>query len=303
MNNTTICQQFQAAESATWIAATIIVVLNASAMLLNTFLLFLVFKSRSLRTMENSFMVNIVAFDLACSVTFIGFISYWYLYLTIPQRIKACFCIMTLFTYITTGQLASLLAMAIDRYIKIVHPFTHIKICTKIYVFWILLVVHLVSAAGTVGLGLQFTWDPKDAYFFTYTFSQSALTVYQLTVLACLLAILIFNVKILIVSKQQKKQIHVATRSSTVYSSSSINRSQSKILGSLTLFTFITYVPNWILLALSAAVAGVTVKTPAHDFITITAALLWNIGLLFDSLMFLLCRKDIKVCASNLLNC
>ena len=103
--------------------------------------------------------------------------------------------------------------MAVDRYIKIVHPYTHIKICTQIYVFWILLVVHLVSVAGAVGLALHFTWDPKDACFFTYTFSQSALTVYQLTVLAGLLAILISNVKILILSKQQQKQIHVATRS------------------------------------------------------------------------------------------
>ena len=282
MNNTTIYQQFQAAESDTWFAATLMVLLNTAAMIFNMFLLFLVFKSRGLRTLENSFIVNLIAFDLACTVTLIGIVIYWYLYLTIPQRITVCYCIMTFLNYITTGQFASLLAMAIDRYIKIVHPFTHIKICTKIYVFWILLVVHLVSAAGALGLGLQFTWDPKDACFFTYTFSQSALTVYQLTVLAGLLAILIFNVKILIVSKQQKKQIHVATRSSRVYSSSSISRSQSKILGSLTLFTFITYVPNWILLALSAA--DVTVRTPAHDFITITVALLWNIGLLFWSL-------------------
>ena len=126
-----------------------------------------------------AFIVNLIAFDLACAVTFIGIVIYWYLYLTILQRITACFCIITLLTYITTGQFASFMAMAIDRYIKIVHPFTHIKICTQIYVFWILLVVHLVSAAGAVGLGLYFTWDPEDACFFTYTFSQSALTIYQ----------------------------------------------------------------------------------------------------------------------------
>ena len=115
-------------------------------------------------------------------------VSYWYLYLTIPQRIKACFCIMTLFTYITTGQLASLLAMAIDRYIKIVHPFTHIKICTKIYVFWILLVVHLVSAAGTVGLGLQFTWDPKRRillHIYIFTVSLDCLSVNSFSMPPC----------------------------------------------------------------------------------------------------------------------
>ena len=108
-------------------------------------------------------MVNLVAFDLACSVTFIGFIIYWYLYLTTPQRITACFCLMILLTYITTGQSASLLPMALDWYIKILHPFTHNRICTRKYVCWIFLSVHLLSAASALGFNLHFTWDPRDA--------------------------------------------------------------------------------------------------------------------------------------------
>ena len=280
MNNTTMYQQFQTAESDTWIGATIIVLLNAPAMVFNTFLLFLVFKSRRLRMLENSFMVNLVAFDLACSVTFPGFIIYWYMYLTTPQRITACFCMIILLTYITTGQFGSLTAMALDRYIKIIHPFTHTRICNKQYVCWIFLSVHLLSGASALGFNLHFTWDPRDACFVNYTFPQSILIIYQMIVLTGLLTVLIFNVNILYVSIQQKKQIHVMRRSSSVHSTSNASTSSNKILGSLTLFTFITYLPNWILLALSAA--GITIKSPAHDFITMATALLWNLGVLVD---------------------
>ena len=91
MNNTTIYQQFQASEPDTWIAATLMGFLNTAAMITNMFLLFLVFKIRGQSTLENSFIANFVAFDLVCTVTFIGIVIYWYLYLTTPQRIAACF--------------------------------------------------------------------------------------------------------------------------------------------------------------------------------------------------------------------
>ena len=96
-----------------------------------------------------------------------------------------------------------------------------------------------------------------------------------MTVLAGILAILIFNVNILYVSIQQKKQINVNVSLSAVHSASNVSRSYNKILGSINLFTFITYLPDWILLALSAA--GITIRSPAHDFITMATGLLWNL--------------------------
>ena len=202
-----------------------------------------------------------------------------------------------LMTYLPTGQLLALVAMATDRYIKIVHPFIHSRICTKRYVCWIILAIHLLSAMAAVTFGLCFSWNPNDTCFFQYAFPKFTLLIYQVLVFILLLLVLALNVKILVVSKQQQRQIQVQTRSP----SSAMNRSFNKVLGSLTLFTFIIYLPNMALFATPAA--GVNIKTPMFDFVRAAVALLWNLGLLFDPLMFLLCRKDIRACAIKLLKC
>ena len=246
-------------------------------------------------------MVHLIGFDLAFTVTAFGFVLFWYLPLTTPERITGCLCLMILMTYLSAGQLLALVAMAMDRYIKIVHPFAHNRICTKRYVCWIILAIHLTSVVAAVAFGVCFTWNPNDTCYYQYTSLQFVLIIYQVLVFIGLLLILAFNVKILLVSKQQQRQIQVQARPSSVTISSAINRSFNKVLGSLTLFTFIIYLPNWALFATSAA--GVNIRTPMFDFVTAAVALLWNLGLLFDPLMFLLCRKDIKAFAVKLLKC
>ena len=94
--NTTMFTQFDGAESYTWIALTFTVFLNTAAMILNIFLLFLVIKSRRLQTLENSFMVHLVALDLAFTVTALGLTLFWYWQLTTPERITGCLCMMIL---------------------------------------------------------------------------------------------------------------------------------------------------------------------------------------------------------------
>ena len=301
MNNSTVSMEYSGLHSKAWIVATFAGVIQTGAVFLNILLMYVFVKSKNLHTLENSFLVNLVGFDLACALTSAGFLIYRFLSLMVPERITACFCLMILLVCVATGQFMAFLAMALDRYIKIVHPFTHSRICTKKYICLLLLSVHLVAVGATVAFTMHFTWDPKDACSYQYTFPTFIFIIYQLVVLTGLMVILLFNVKILLISKEHQKHIQVQTRSSSMIASSSISRSTKKVLGSLTLFTFITYLPNYALLVISAA--GFNIRTPAFDFVTEIAAFLWNLGLLFDPLVFMLCRKDIKDCTTNLLKC
>ena len=70
------------------------------------------------------------------------------------------------------------------------------------------------------------------------------------------------------------------------------SRSVGKILGILTLFTFVTYIPAWLLSAF--IIADVNIGESVFDTLAFAALLLWNSGPLVDALAFLLCRKDVK---------
>ena len=103
----------------------------------------------------------------------------------------------------------------------------------------------------------------------------------------------------MVARRQHRAIISQARPTTSEETQSSSIRNIGKILGILTLFTFITYIPSWGYTAL--LIAGVEISKPVSDSLAFASVILWNCNPLVDSFTFLLCRKDIKVCAFRLL--
>ena len=274
---------------------------DAAAFVMNAFLMVVLIKSRRLHTLENCFVVNLVVYDFLYTVGVVGHVTFWNLTLPEPQRISVCFILMVQAFYLIAAQFIALWIMTIDRFIKILYPFTHNRICTKLYVTLVLLSGHLISLVGAITSGLYFSWDPQNRCNYIYTYPDFLLISLQTTVLVGLVVIVVMNIKILLVSKQQQKQIRVQNQPEppTVGTSTNVSTSSNKVLGSLALFTFITYQPSCPVLA--AKNLGVAIDKTVLALMIDATSFLWMLNPLLDALLFLLIRKDIKEYAIKLL--
>ena len=114
------------------------------------------------------------------------------------------------------------------------------------------------------------------------------------------MAIFGFNLKILMVAKCQRNEIMVQARPAASGETKATNtRHIVKILGILTLFTFVTYIPTWVSMVLF--ILDAPIKTSLSDGLAFVSMLLWVLNPLADALAFLLCKKDIKSCALKLI--
>ena len=108
------------------------------------------------------------------------------------------------------------------------------------------------------------------------------------------------NMKILIVARRQHRKVKAQARHGASEETTATKaRNIGKILGIVTLFTFVTYIPSWVYIAL--LILDIPIESSLSDGLAFVSMVLWASNPLVDTLTLLLCRKDIKSCARKLL--
>ena len=278
------------------VVATIITVPGLS---LSIFLMIVLLKSRNLHTLENFLLVHLITFDFVNGVDFFGYV----IFLNVRFNDKdyerlSCFIIHVVTTGLNSAQFLATCTFTVDRFIKIVYPFTYNKICTKKNLITLVAVCHSYTLLQLIGTVKLFEWDGQDLCLFYFLSPKAPLAVMYGLMLIAIGILLAMNLKIVLVARRQRREIMVqssATEQTQTSASSDNSKNTGQVLGILTLFTFVTYLPAWMFSAL--VIAGVDTDAAAFRILAFIALILWNCNTLVDSLAFLFCRKDVKCCA------
>ena len=268
---------------------------------LNIFLLVIFIKSATLHTLESSFVANLIVADIFLGVhALVGSIIRSLSFEDKNYEKLLCLGIHIVNVYISSAQLYALCFLTFDRFMKVVYPFRHSRLCTKRNIILVITISHASSVLTAASTGWNFHWDGVHYCIMYYLTTDDILIVYVIFIFCILMAIFGLNLKILLVARRQHKEIMVQSRPTASEEAKATNtRNIGKILGILTLFTFVTYIPTWAYITL--LVLDVPIKTSLSDGLAFTSMILWKLNPLVDTLAFLLCRKDIKSCALKLL--
>ena len=277
-------------------------VTTISGLSLSTFLLVVFIKSSSLHSLENSFVVHLVIADVLLGSFELGYAVFLNLSFDDDGYEKqVCLGMHLVNMYVSSVQLYTQWWLTFDRWMKVVHPFTHNRFCTKRNIILVIMLVHVAAVLNSIANGLFFHYDNGHYCLIFYLSSTSDATVWSVCMLlSILVSILGFNLKILMVAKRQHRAILAQARPIASDATQAINtRNIGKVLGILSLFTFVTYIPSLIYTALFTF--SVSIDDSLSDGLAFVSMILWNSNPVVDTLTFLLCRKDIKACALKIL--
>ena len=274
---------------------------NVSGLTLNVFLLVVFIKSKSLHTLDNCFIINLTVTDILVGIDILGYA----VFLILPFEDKAlhgklCFRMHILTSYLYAVQFYALLWLTLDRFLKVVYPFTHNRMCIKRNVILIIVGGHAVSALQMIPTVETFQWDGQQYCLYYYFMPTTILFFFCLYMLCAMKILLCLNMKILLIARRQRREI-VAKARPVVSAETQTNnaRNISRVLGILTLFTFVTYVPSWFYAGL--LLADVKASDSVMDAFAYGTLVLWNSNALVAALAFLLGRKNVKLCPMKLL--
>ena len=283
------------------ISLVVVLVITLSGLALNIFLLAVLIRSPSLHTLENSFVAHLAGSDFFLGIIAIGhsiFLNFSFEDKNYEKQL--CLGLHALRIYISSVQIFNFWWLTFYRFLKVCYPFTHDRFCTKRNVILSIILTHSVSIMATVMGRVNSDWNVEHYCIMFYIGTADNKIVFSLIVVCILMTIFGLNLKILMVARRQRREIMVQARSTTSEETQSTNtRNIGKVLGILTLFTFVTYIPSWSYTTL--LIAGVEISKPVSDSLAFASTILWNCNPLVDSFTFLLCRRDIKTCAFRLL--
>ena len=275
-------------------------VINIPALILNVFLVVVFIKSPRLHTLENSCFINLVVIDIVVGLETLG-VS---VFLILPfedfgYHYQVCLGITMFSNYLFSIQLFGLSWLTVDRFVKVVYPFTYNMICTRRNVIIIVVFTHVNSIVVMLLPLVRFQWDGEHYCMMYYLSSANDSISFFVLIFSILVILLALNVKILMVARRQRREITAQARSAASDEVHATNtRNIIKVLGILTLFTFATYIPSWFYVGLLSA--GVDINESVSDGLAFTSIILWNCSSLVDALAFLH-RKDIQLCTLNLI--
>ena len=268
---------------------------------LNIFLLIVFVKSATLHNLENSFVANLIIADLFLGISALGNAVFQ----NIPfadKQIKRMLCqgIHSVNMYINAVQLYAFCLLTFDRFLKVVYPFTHNRLSTKRNIILVIVMTYTFALLIGISSGLNFEWDEEHYCLMFYLTSADIMLVSGLFLFCIILAIFGLNMKILMVARRQRMVIMAQARHGASEETTTTNaRNIGKILGIVTLFTFVTYIPSWVYIAL--LILNIPIENSLSDGLAFVSMVLWVLNPLVDTLTFLLCRKDIKSCVQKLL--
>ena len=176
---------------------------------------------------------------------------------------------------------------------KVVYPFTYERIFSKRNIIIVLTISYTIYSLQTLATWKVFQWDTGHFCNLYHTSATKDLISYYITMFCGMVPILGMNLKIVMVARRQCREIMAQARPVASQETQATNsRNIGKVLGILTLFTFVTYIPSWFIIGL--IIAGVQIRDLVFDGLAFSSLLLWNANALVDGLAFLFCRKDIK---------
>ena len=277
-----------------WISLAITAIINISGLTINIFLLSLFIKSPNLRTLENSFVINLIVCDI-----YLGFHTLGYaVFLVIPFEDKVfqkqlCLGISMVNTFVYSVQFNALSWLTLDRFMKVVYPFTYERIFSKRNIIIMITIPYTIYSLQTLATWKAFQWDTGHFCSLFHTSATKDLISYYIATFCGMVPILGMNLKILMVARRQHREIMAQARPVASQETRATNSTNiGKVLGILTLFTFVTYIPSWFITGL--IIAGVQIRDLVFDGLAFSTLLLWNSNALVDGLALLFGRKDIK---------
>ena len=275
-----------------------VTVINIPGLVLDIFLLVVFIKSKRLQTLDNSFLINLAVCDFLFGLSCFGYVVFLNVSFKDKEYENQLCMIMHIATgYLSVAQLTALVLFTVDRFVKIVHPFTYNRICSRRNVILLLTLSHVLLPVLVVTSIHAYQWDGEHYCLYFYLSQIENLMYFCIIMFCVLLFRLGLNLKILMVARRQSRQIQAQPQLENAQAANT--KSIGKVIVILTLFTFVAYIPSWFYAGLFAA--GVEITDAVADSLAFGTVTLWSSSYLVDVLAFLLCRKDVKECTLQFL--
>ena len=222
-----------------------VTVINIPGLLLDIFLLVVFAKSKRLQTLDNSFLINLAVFDLLFGLSCFGYVVFLNVSFKDKEYENQLCMIMHIATgYLSVAQLTALVLFTVDRFVKIVHPFTYNRICSKRNVILILTLPHVLIPVQVVTSIHAYQWDGEHYCLYFYLSPRENLMYFCIIMFCVLLFLLGLNLKILMVARRQSRQIQAQPQPQLENAQAANTKSIGKVIAILTLFTFVAYIPS-----------------------------------------------------------
>ena len=132
-----------------YVFTSLLILTSILTILLNGYLIIVIVKNKSLQILENTFLVNLAALNVIG-----GFVSFGHPVILSDNHNPYCMWLIVASTYVVEACLFQVTVMTVDKYIIIVHPFLHVRICSNRNVFLVTGFVHVVAAVTTITVSL-----------------------------------------------------------------------------------------------------------------------------------------------------
>ena len=235
-------------------------------------------KYRTLQTVTNAFLLNLAVADLLYGTLNMPI---WFLYNS-PYSVNffidkfVCFVTGAMFITLMLTSLFTLLAVTMERYFAIIHPFTHMKYFEKRKIAILSSIIWLITISyGTLSLGFlkpSFTTQLSCLLVVNEFYMLSLLIIVSL----CLITTTVVYIKIGCVARAHSRSIAAQSRPGN----QDTTQSDRKLMKMLSLILISVYV-SW---GASAAYLGIYVFRSSSTSIEISGAV---IGTLISSGAFI----------------
>ena len=221
-----------------YIFSSLATIVGGLTIVFNGFLITVIVKTKSLQVLENTFVVSLVVVNF---IVIAGFLVLGYVVVWNYNSNTRCRWLMSCGSYIISAALVQVVAMTMDKYIRILHPFQHIRICNRRNV---ILVTGFVHFNGLLSMLVSFFYfrQAESALCSTFfAYSKEILSITQTFIFIYICGIALLNIRILQISHRKKNQVQPLLG----------NNAQAqgvrgvKVLAVVVLFLFIFYFPNW----------------------------------------------------------
>ena len=133
----------------------------------NTFTIVAIVKCPELKTVTNMFVLSLSCADLILSPTliFIHFLQDVALTLGLSWARVLAFCLLSLMFTSSGTSLLSILAIAVDRYIAVIHPYSYKQIMTHRRAIVVIVIIWLYVTSFMTSLIAYFLWKTHSSNF------------------------------------------------------------------------------------------------------------------------------------------